>query len=100
MDGCVYPYRHVAPADASVPTRSALGIAQDAVVLGAFVTGMKLSRRCLALWRDELLPRASRAPAMTGLAFEQGLVDDGARPAVVQRLAAVGSARPWPPRAG
>jgi predicted O-linked N-acetylglucosamine transferase (SPINDLY family) len=60
MQGCVYPYRHVAPAATNPFTRQALGIASDAVVLGAFVTPMKLSRRCLALWRDVLarVPRA------------------------------------------
>jgi len=54
MAGCVYPYRHVDPAVAPAMTREALGIARDAVVVGAFVTGMKLSRRCLALWREVL----------------------------------------------
>ena len=38
MAGCVYPYRHVAPADAPSLTRGALGIAPDAIVIGAFVT--------------------------------------------------------------
>ncbi|HET9045705.1 MAG TPA: tetratricopeptide repeat protein [Casimicrobiaceae bacterium] len=59
MEGCVYPYRHVEAAGAG-PTREALGIAADAIVLGAFVAGMKLSRRCLALWREvlERLPHA------------------------------------------
>jgi SAM-dependent methyltransferase len=52
------------------------------------------------LCRDELLTLASVAPAMTVVAFEQGLVDHGGRPAVVQRLAAVGPARHWPPRLG
>jgi predicted O-linked N-acetylglucosamine transferase (SPINDLY family) len=54
MSGCVYPYRHVEAAAAPALTREALGIARDAVVIGAFVTGMKLSRRCLALWREVL----------------------------------------------
>lgn len=60
MDRCVYPYRHV-PAAASHPLhRAALGIATDAVVIGAFVSAFKLSRRCLGLWRDvlERVPRA------------------------------------------
>lgn len=60
MEGCVYPYRHVEPARTNPFTRAALGIAADAVVIGAFVTPMKLSRRCLALWSDVLarVPRA------------------------------------------
>jgi SAM-dependent methyltransferase len=49
------------------------------------------------LCRDELLSLASLPPAMTVVAFEQGFVG-GTRPAVVQRLAAVGASRPWPPR--
>lgn len=40
---------------------------------------------------------ASGARPMTVVAFEQGVVELGQRPAVVQRLAAVGSARAWPP---
>ena len=50
------------------------------------------------LCEGELLTLASLPPApMTVVAFEQGLVDHGPRPAVVQRLAAVGRARAWPP---
>jgi len=63
MDGCVYPYRHVEPAATHPFTRQALGLATDAIVIGAFVTPMKLSRRCLVLWREVLarLPRARLA---------------------------------------
>jgi SAM-dependent methyltransferase len=50
------------------------------------------------LCRDELLSLASLPPAMTVVAFEQGLVQEGGRAAVVQRIAAVGASRPWPPR--
>jgi SAM-dependent methyltransferase len=49
------------------------------------------------LCRDELLSLASLPPALTVVAFEQGLVDRKERKAVVQRIAAVGPARPWPP---
>lgn len=35
---------------------------------------------------------------LTVVAFAQGFVDTGERGAVVQQLAAVGRARPWPPR--
>ena len=45
----------------------------------------------------ELLALAALPPdALTVVAFEQGLVVDGDRRAVVQRLAAVGPARAWP----
>jgi predicted O-linked N-acetylglucosamine transferase (SPINDLY family) len=36
MEGCVYPYRHVAPA-AGTPSPRRLGIATDAIVISAFV---------------------------------------------------------------
>jgi SAM-dependent methyltransferase len=50
------------------------------------------------LRNGELLAWANAAPpALTVVAFEQGLVDLGGRPAVMQRLAAVGPARAWPP---
>jgi protein O-GlcNAc transferase len=90
MEGCVYPYRHIAPAGAhpSVPAsahpsasasahpfhRAALAIAPDTVVIGAFITAMKLSRRCVTVWREILakIPRAKLAfspldPALRGL---------------------------------
>jgi predicted O-linked N-acetylglucosamine transferase (SPINDLY family) len=54
MQGCVYPYRRIEPAPDHPFHRSALGIDATAIVIGAFVTPMKLSRRCLALWRDVL----------------------------------------------
>jgi SAM-dependent methyltransferase len=43
----------------------------------------------------ELLERV--ADRLTIVAFEQGLLDDDAGRRVVQRIAAVGRARPWPP---
>jgi predicted O-linked N-acetylglucosamine transferase (SPINDLY family) len=45
----IHPYR-----------RDRWGIADDAVVIAAFINPMKLSRRCLALWREVLdaIPRA------------------------------------------
>jgi SAM-dependent methyltransferase len=49
------------------------------------------------LCRDELLTVASLPPALTVVAFEQGFVSGASRQAVVQRLAAVGAARAWPP---
>jgi protein O-GlcNAc transferase len=71
MEGCVYPYRRVAPASEHPFTREALDIAEDAVVIGAFVSPLKLSRRCLALWREvlERVPNALLAisPQTPGL---------------------------------
>lgn len=63
MEGCVYPYRHVEPAPDDTFTRERLGIGPDAFVIGAFVNPLKLSRRCLKLWRDVLarLPGARLA---------------------------------------
>ncbi|HQR12556.1 MAG TPA: class I SAM-dependent methyltransferase [Casimicrobiaceae bacterium] len=46
----------------------------------------------------ELLTVATVGPhPMTVVAFEQGIVEIAQRPAVLQRLAAVGAGRPWPP---
>lgn len=60
MQGCVYPYRHIPPARDHDYDRSRLGLPEDAVTLGAFVTLLKLSPRCLAIWRAvlERLPMA------------------------------------------
>jgi predicted O-linked N-acetylglucosamine transferase (SPINDLY family) len=77
MAGCVYPFRHVAPAAVHPFQRQRLGIPDDAVIIGAFVTALKLSQRCLALWREvlERIPRARLAfspanPAARGLYLE------------------------------
>ena len=64
MDGCVYPWRSIEPAQGEVFRREALGIAADATVIGAFSAPLKLSQRCLATWRDVL----TRLPAAV-LAF-------------------------------
>jgi predicted O-linked N-acetylglucosamine transferase (SPINDLY family) len=60
MQGCVFPYRHIAPAVKHDYHRNKLGISKQAVVLGAFVTLAKLSPRCLALWARvmQALPQA------------------------------------------
>jgi len=53
------------------------------------------------LCEGELLSLAALPPApMTVVAFEQGVTPGATRPAVVQRIAAVGSASPWPPALG
>ena len=85
MDGCVYPCRHVAPASAHPFRRDAFGVGPDSVVIGAFVHWRKLSRRCLALWRDVLtrIPRAK-------LAFSP--LDPAAREPYLRLAAAAGIA--------
>lgn len=71
MQGCVYPYRHVAPAMQHPFQRGALGIAPDLVLIGAFVSPLKLSRRCLRLWKEVLdaLPQARLAISPTHPGF-------------------------------
>lgn len=50
------------------------------------------------LRRDELLAEAAQgSPRLLVVAFEQGFVELGDKGAVVQRLAAVGAGRAWPP---
>jgi predicted O-linked N-acetylglucosamine transferase (SPINDLY family) len=85
MEGCVYPYRHVAAATDHPYRRATLGIAADAVVIGAFVSPLKLSRRCLALWR-EVLTRVPKAR----LAFSPA--DPALRGSYLRLLAAAGIA--------
>jgi len=60
MQGCVYPYRHIPPAAEHGYDRSKFGLPENALTLGAFVTLLKLSTRCLAIWRSvlERLPMA------------------------------------------
>jgi predicted O-linked N-acetylglucosamine transferase (SPINDLY family) len=54
LEGCVLPLRRVAPAPAPSVTREQLGVGRDAFVFGTFVSLLKLSPRCLALWRTIL----------------------------------------------
>jgi predicted O-linked N-acetylglucosamine transferase (SPINDLY family) len=60
MAGCVYPYRHIAPAASHDYRRGMPGLPQDAFVIGAFFNLMKLSSRCLSVWRAvlERIPHA------------------------------------------
>ncbi|MDP2827015.1 MAG: tetratricopeptide repeat protein [Sulfuricellaceae bacterium] len=60
MEGCVYPYRRIPAAEQHAYNRQSLGLPDQAVSLGAFVTLMKLSPRCLQIWRSvlEKLPLA------------------------------------------
>jgi SAM-dependent methyltransferase len=46
---------------------------------------------------DELLTLVTQGPGLIVVAFEQGVARLPGRSAVVQRVAAVGSAYPWPP---
>jgi len=70
MDGCVYPYRHIDPAPGHPFRRDALAIPADAIVIGAFVSPLKLSRRCLALWREVLDRVPSALLALSPLSAE------------------------------
>jgi len=54
LAGCVLPVRRVEPAVEASTSRAALGIRDDEIVFGAFVALIKLSPRCLALWREIL----------------------------------------------
>jgi protein O-GlcNAc transferase len=71
LDCCVLPVRRLGlvtvPASAHVTTRAELGIEESAIVFGAFVSLLKLSPRCLGLWRD-ILQRVPRSV----LAFSPG----------------------------
>lgn len=53
LDGCVFPFKHIAPAEQPV-TRKMLGIPDDAVVFGAFAYIMKFSPRLMDSWRKIL----------------------------------------------
>ena len=68
------------------------------LIYETFATGNALygkpSNPDFLLEESELLELARET--LTIVAFEQGRVD-GAQPAVIQRLAAVGRARAWPP---
>ena len=79
---CVLPVRRVEPS-ADGPSRTELGIAQDAVVFGVFVSLVKLSPRCLKLWQ-EILERVPRGV----LAFSPHRARE--RPLYVRRLESFG----------
>lgn len=85
LDSCVLPLCRVAPASEQLATRATLGIPDDAIVFAAFVSLVKLSPRCLALWRAILdrLPQAL-------LAFSP--LTDAQRPMYVRRLEGFGIA--------
>ena len=87
MEGSVYPWRAVQEAEVPPLSRSRFAIPDDAFVIGAFVAPMKLSRRCLALWKEiaDRVPRARFAfspvraeyrPAFEKLAATAGIAAD------------------------
>lgn len=87
MEGCVYPWRAIPSSDVPPLSRAGLSIPADAFVVGAFVAPMKLSRRCLSLWREfaDRVPRARFAfsplrvehrPAYERLAAAAGIAAD------------------------
>jgi predicted O-linked N-acetylglucosamine transferase (SPINDLY family) len=86
MEGCIYPYRHIVPAATAAYSREALGISRDAVVIGAFSSPLKLSQRCLALWRDVLAAIPNAVLAFSPL--------HPALRAVFQRITAVAGIEP------
>lgn len=53
LDCCVMPFHHVEARPESL-TRQSLGIPDDAILFGEFVSPLKLSRRCLAIWKTIL----------------------------------------------
>ncbi|MDQ2961620.1 MAG: tetratricopeptide repeat protein [Pseudomonadota bacterium] len=83
LDGCVLPLRRVTPAAAAPVTREELGVGRDAVVFGTFVSLLKLSPRCLSLWRTIL----ARLPGSI-LAFSPR--GDANRALFLRRLASFG----------
>lgn len=63
MEGCVYPLRRLEPSPGVLLDRAAAGIGENTIVVGAFFALLKLSPRCLRLWREilERLPGAKIA---------------------------------------
>jgi predicted O-linked N-acetylglucosamine transferase (SPINDLY family) len=51
LDRCVLPFRRVAAAPVAPVTRAELGLAEATTVFGVFVSLLKLSPRCLGLWK-------------------------------------------------
>ena len=85
LDTCVLPVRRVVPAPVPIVTRESLGVADATMVYGVFVGLLKLSPRCLELWR-QILKRVPRSV----LAFSP--LRDEERPLYLRRLAGFGIA--------
>ena len=103
MDGCLYPYRHIEAAAEHPYHRAALGIPEDTIVIGAFSSALKLTRRCLALWREVLarIPAAKLAfspfhPALRQLYLRLAAAGrNRARPAALHSAGAGRSGGRW-----
>jgi protein O-GlcNAc transferase len=74
LDRCVLPFRRVAAAPEAPVTRAGLGLGEEATVFGVFVSLLKLSPRCLALWKrildavpDSVLAFSPTRPAQHAL---------------------------------
>ena len=83
IDVCVLPLRHVAPAPDPALARAQLGLPEDGIVFGAFVGILKLSTRCINVWR-----RVLDAVPGSVLAFSPQRDED--RRAIERRLAGFG----------
>jgi predicted O-linked N-acetylglucosamine transferase (SPINDLY family) len=74
LDRCVLPFRRVAAAPEAPVTRAGLGLGEEATVFGVFVSLLKLSPRCLGLWKrildavpDSVLAFSPTRPAQEAL---------------------------------
>jgi predicted O-linked N-acetylglucosamine transferase (SPINDLY family) len=74
LDRCVLPFRRVAAAPEAPVTRAGLGLGDDVTVFGVFVSLLKLSPRCLGLWKrildavpDSVLAFSPTRPAQNAL---------------------------------
>lgn len=83
IDTCVLPMRRVAPSPDAGLTRAAVGLPEDAIVFGAFVGVLKLSQRCVSVWR-----RVLDAVPGSVLAFSPQRDED--RRAIERRLEGLG----------
>ena len=83
IDTCVLPLRRVAASPDSGLTRAAIGLPEDATVFGAFVGVLKLSARCVGVWR-----RVLEAVPGSVLAFSPQRDED--RRAIERRLTGLG----------
>ena len=60
MQDCVYPFSRLTPSTDHRYRREEYSVSRETIVIGAFVSLLKLSRRCLYLWKEVLdrLPQA------------------------------------------
>ncbi len=76
IDGCLFPFRHV-PAAPTTLTRRAIGLPEKAFIFGAFVQILKLSPRCLSVWKKILdrNPQAMIAFSPSHIGARQGYIN-------------------------